>query len=111
MAGSKAWWKKYYQKNKVKQRERFLQSKYGITSKDYEQMLSDQDNKCAICGIDADIRIVGKTGKRKQFRLAVDHDHETGRVRALLCNKCNMFVGHIENNKDILPTVLKYLQA
>jgi Recombination endonuclease VII len=96
--------------SKYRQRENFIKRTYGITTLEYERILKLQNNKCAICGSDSDVRVVGTTGRKKKFRLAIDHDHETGKVRALLCNKCNMFVGHIENNKELLPVVLKYLK-
>jgi len=55
-----------------------LKQKYGITEADYEKMLKDQGEVCAIC----------KRHQRFQ-RLAVDHDHKTGKIRGLLCPECN----------------------
>jgi hypothetical protein len=54
---------------------------FGITIVDYERMLAQQGGRCAICGR---IETVGKSS-----RLNIDHDHKTGQVRALLCQKCN----------------------
>lgn len=62
-----------------------LRYKYGITVKQYNEMLSDQQGECAICR--------RPPGKRK---LSVDHCHESGRVRALLCAACNRSVGYYE---------------
>ncbi|MGQ5576747.1 endonuclease VII domain-containing protein [Streptomyces sp. ECR3.8] len=66
-------------------RARHLKLRYGITIEQYEQMLASQRGGCAICG-----SFPG--GKR----LAVDHCHVTGRVRALLCPQCNRSIGYYE---------------
>jgi len=55
---------------------------YGLTIEEVEEMARQQDNACAIC--------------LKVKRLGVDHDHETGRVRGLLCWSCNLAVGWLE---------------
>jgi len=63
---------------------RRLEYLYGITLDDYEEILDSQGGTCAICG--------GTELKR----LSVDHDHKTGRVRGLLCNRCNVKLSYIE---------------
>lgn len=63
-----------------------LRYRYGITAADYENLLVAQGGGCAICG-----RTYSTTR-----RLSVDHDHATGRVRGLLCQGCNVKVGHFE---------------
>lgn len=63
-----------------------LKYSYGITPEEYEALEIKQHGLCAIC-VKAP-----KTGK-----LCVDHDHHTGKIRGLLCHKCNMGVAHVEN--------------
>ena len=75
-----AWWKA------KKYREAF--TRYGITAEQYESMLSSQGGCCAICKSD-------DPGGGKS-RMAVDHDHVTGVVRQLLCQRCNIAVGMYE---------------
>lgn len=70
-------------------RESKLKQEYGITTLQYNEMLADQLWGCAMCGR------TNKNGKR----LAVDHDHITGEVRALLCSSCNQSLGHYEKIK------------
>lgn len=65
--------------------------KYGISYEQYLAMLELQGGKCAIC---ATTEPKGNGGKNGNF--AVDHDHETGRVRALLCHRCNIGIGMLE---------------
>ena len=64
-----------------------LRNKYGLTPDDVAKMSAAQGGVCAICSSPP------KPGKA----LSVDHDHSTGRVRELLCNRCNLMVGHLEN--------------
>jgi len=74
-------------------------AKYGISRNEYDRMHRTQKGKCAICGDPPD-----------QFDLRVDHDHKTGRVRALLCNNCNAMLGHARDNIAILEIGAKYLR-
>ena len=67
----------------------------------YERMLYLQNGKCAICGRE-------DNGAR---RFCVDHDHETGRIRGLLCGRCNTGLGFFEDNTEALRAALEYLEA
>jgi hypothetical protein len=82
-------------------RERAFQKAYGISLDDYEEMLAAQGNACAIC------REVCVTGRA----LAVDHDHETGQVRGLLCANCNRAIGMFQDDPDRLLDAATYLLA
>jgi len=62
-----------------------MKVKFGITAEDYASLLAAQGGVCAICGSPPNGRA-----------LAVDHDHATGAVRGLLCDGCNLGLGHIE---------------
>lgn len=74
---------------------------YGITSEQYASLLRYQGGKCFICQ--------RATGKRR--RLAVDHDHKTGKVRGLLCNPCNRDVlGHLRDSVAALERAVTYLK-
>lgn len=79
---------------RAKQRDWNL-GRYGITSKDYDDMMKDQENACAICKV--------------QIKLFVDHDHATGKVRGLLCHACNIILGNAKDSPDILRAALAYL--
>ena len=75
-------------------RKHFLKATYNMTPEQYEIMLVQQGGVCAIC-----INVC-KSGQK----LCIDHNHETGQIRALLCKSCNFRVGHIEKlgYKDIV---------
>lgn len=81
-------------------RESFLKRTYNLTLKDYENMLISQDNKCKICLINHE---EAKRG------LVIDHCHKTGRIRGLLCNKCNRGLGHFDDSPKLLHTAIAYL--
>ena len=88
--------KRLYEKVKSERREYFIQKTYGITQKEYELLLSKQGGLCAIC--------------RKPNKLNIDHDHETGKVRGLLCSTCNMMLGHAHDSPLLLEAGIRYLQ-
>ena len=75
--------------------------KYGITKEQYEQMHKNQNGVCAIC------KSTEKTGRK----LAIDHDHETNKVRGLLCTKCNNGLGNFKDSKENLQAALNYLEV
>ena len=93
--------KKYNKDNADKMAEYHLKTKYGITLDDYDTMLITQGGGCAICG-------TNDTGSRA--RLSVDHDHATGAVRGLLCQPCNIGIGHFKDDLDKLLSAIKYLK-
>ena len=80
--------------------------KYGITSQEYKHLLSLQEGKCAIC-LNFETAL-SKYGKVK--RLAIDHDHKTGKVRGLLCQRCNITLAHVEKDRLISEKAIKYLE-
>jgi len=81
-----------------------LKRAYGITLDEYEELLSKQDSKCAICGIDNN----GKY-RNKPRAFAVDHCHTTGKIRGLLCSDCNTGIGLLKDNINFLQSAIKYL--
>lgn len=79
-------------------RDAYLKRKYGITEADYDALLLAQGGVCALCG--------KRPGK---VRLAVDHDHTTGKVRGLLHVRCNRALGPFEFNEIVLQRAVNYL--
>lgn len=92
----------YRQRPEVKRRARdayFLRT-YGVTAADVDAMLEDQSGGCAICG-------------RKPDRLAsmhIDHDHEHGHLRGLLCLSCNQGLGQFRDDPSLLLRAIVYLR-
>lgn len=77
--------------------------KYGLTVEDYEKILKSQNGRCAICGTDDPGHTAGRL-------FDVDHDHDTARVRGLLCQHCNMGLGQFGDDLDRLRKAVKYLE-
>lgn len=89
------------------QRKRHVEKLYGITVEDYDRMLEDQGGVCAICHKTETVRHNNGGCVR---RLAIDHCHETGEVRGLLCARCNSMLGQACNNVTTLLEAAIYLE-
>ena len=91
----------YHAANRDRVASGLLQRNYGISLADYDEMLEAQDNGCAICG---------KMPEENGQRLSVDHDHETGQVRGLLCRHCNSGLGYFMHGPERLRNAIAYLE-
>jgi hypothetical protein len=76
-------------------------AKYGFTPADFNNLLASQHGKCAICSSEANVN---------GSRLFVDHDHITGKVRGLLCHHCNVAIGSLRDDPELLERAAKYLR-
>ena len=84
-----------------KNHARNIARKYGITPRDYQDILDFQGGLCYLCR-----RATGTTR-----RLSVDHDHKTGQVRGLLCRPCNNILGHARDDPAFFCRAVEYLMA
>lgn len=78
-----------------------LAERYGITYEEYKLYLDKQSCKCAICSVHQDELPRG---------LYIDHNHDTGEVRGLLCNNCNTALGMLKENVDLFNKAIEYLE-
>ena len=92
--------REYYKNNKETVKNRYLERVYDISLEDYNFLLESQNNKCKICKREC------SSGKS----LAVDHNHDTGEVRGLLCKNCNIGLGMFFDNLDFLESAVLYLK-
>jgi hypothetical protein len=88
----------------------FLQ-RYGISREEYDKMLDQQDGKCAICRKSEVSTYQRGTTEGKLMALAVDHCHATGKVRGLLCSKCNRAIGLFEDDSELLRLAAEYIDV
>jgi len=93
--------KAYREKNRDKKRGGELKRKFGIGLHEYNLILTEQKGKCACCGIHQN---------ELTMNLAVDHDHDTGLIRGLLCGNCNTAIGKLGDNIEGLMKALNYLE-
>lgn len=94
---TKAWRKK----NPEKLKESYLLRDYGLTLEQFNQMLKAQGQRCAVCR--------QPFGSESSTAPVVDHSHTTGRVRGLLCRRCNTLLGYAKDDEKILAAAAKYL--
>lgn len=78
----------------------YMKSKYNLTRDAYDAMLTAQGNACAIC-------FTPDPGAKRDWR--IDHVHGTKKIRGLLCHNCNVAIGHVKENTDVLKRMITYL--
>jgi len=83
-------------REKGQAKDRYLKRTYGLTLSEYKEQCATQDNRCEICDI--------------QCSLVVDHDHDTGEVRGLLCNNCNTGIGLLKDEPEVLKKAIEYIR-
>lgn len=81
-----------------------LKNRNGLTEESYNALLAAQGNGCAICGTNVPGHVVDR-------RFDVDHDHNTGRIRGLLCQACNMGIGQLNDDPERLRAAARYLEG
>ena len=91
----------YYRNNKKRYQGIQYQRKYGIGMEDYQNLLLEQNNKCAICG---------KHQEELSKILFIDHNHDTGKIRGLLCYNCNSAIGLFGENLATMARAITYLR-
>jgi hypothetical protein len=96
-----------YQKNRRErdpdyERNKSLKKKYGLSAFQFDELLAAQNNRCALCSTD----VPGGVGT-----FHVDHCHDTGRVRGLLCMDCNTGIGKLKDSPELLSRAIDYLTS
>jgi hypothetical protein len=94
--------KEYYINNKENVRNRVLKRLYNITQEQYNELFNKQNGCCAICK---------KHQSILKEKLNVDHNHLTGKIRGLLCTKCNRSLGNFNDDANILDNASNYLKT
>jgi hypothetical protein len=89
------------EKGKKNQVKNWLENKYGLTEEQYQELWNRQNGLCAIC----------RKPEETTERLHLDHDHETKRVRGLLCGKCNRGLGMFDDAEVLLQKAIEYLRS
>ena len=94
--------RKHFRENPLSVRKARLLCSWGVTLEEYISMLKNQKRRCAICGT------TKMDNGRRNF--CVDHNHKTGKVRGLLCGKCNKGLGLFKDSISILEKAISYLK-
>lgn len=98
----KRWKKENPEKSLSYQRNCAYKKKYNIDSEFYKKMKAKQNHRCLICG--------EYHPDDNDYSLHVDHCHETGKIRGLLCAKCNQGIGCLKHSEVVLKNAIKYLK-
>lgn len=104
----RAWRAANPQKSVGYSRKHFLRKKYDLSVEEYQELWDSQKGLCYICNRPE--RVKDRTGKLRDY-LSVDHDHKTGKIRALLCHHCNATLGHVQDNPILLLRMIDYLKG
>jgi hypothetical protein len=100
-AKARAWSKANPDKFRRNQRRSVLKRQYGMTPEGFDDMLAAQGGRCAVC------RTADPRGRHGSWH--VDHCHETGRIRGLLCGRCNRAIGFFGDDRSLLLAAAEYL--
>lgn len=89
---------------RVRARRAHVTRTYQLSAEEYDRMVEEQGGRCAACG-----ELPNPDGLPVEQSLHVDHDHETGEVRGLLCNRCNLALGYAHESIARLWGLIRYL--
>jgi hypothetical protein len=91
--------REWRRKNPKRSLDHRLRARYGITSKDRDALLRKQRGRCPGCR------------RRNSWKKVIDHCHKTKKVRGVLCNNCNIVLGHAKDNPNTLRRLACYLES
>ena len=94
--------KKHPESTKRSIKKSRLKRLYNLTLEQYNEMLKKQDLKCAICNEPLDLQ--------NPHGVNIDHNHLTGKIRGILCNKCNLAIGLLRDNPEYIYKAYKYIK-
>lgn len=97
--------REYRKNNPDKTKQHIVKSKYGLSKEKYEELILSSNGLCQSCGEPESFM---KNGEVRS--LSIDHDHNTGAVRGLICNSCNRAIGFAKENADRLQACAEYLR-
>lgn len=97
---TKAYKERNVEKTRAYEKKRGWLRRYGLTPEKYEEMLLEQQGCCKICK---------RHGDEFKKGLCIDHAHDSGKVRGLLCTNCNTALGLLKENKDLFQKAVEYL--
>jgi hypothetical protein len=103
-ARQRAWTEKNRKQVRSLHRDKHLQRIFGLTPDEYDRMLAEQGGVCAICKQPETKFLNGRI-----TNLVIDHNHSTGHIRGLLCDRCNRMIGYSQDNDWLLRNAAEYL--
>ena len=101
---SKVYYKEHKAEHRAVSRRYAMKKHYGMTEDDFNALYESQGGKCAICG-----KPLNKVGGARDQVAHIDHDHETGKVRGILCRLCNIGLGSFRDSLELMDKAKAYL--
>jgi hypothetical protein len=101
--------KQYHDSHKLEHNQQRMLKLYGVTLEQYQLMFQEQNGVCAICG-QPETAIYKRNGNVAIKNLSIDHVHKTGKVRSLLCYRCNYILALVNDNFKITQQATDYLK-
>lgn len=98
----KNWQESNTQKQKAYVKKHNLKKNYGITEEEYKNLLAKYDYRCAVCQ---------QAEGEPKIKLCIDHDHKTGKIRGILCSKCNAALGMLDDTPERIIKLFQYLSS
>lgn len=95
------WRENNRERNAATFRKWYMKKQYGITVEEYDEMLARAENKCEICGVHQ---------KDLKKKLVIDHCHDTGKLRGMLCHACNLAIGKLGDSYEKVKRATDYLK-
>lgn len=108
LAAKRDHWKKA-EDTRARSYETHLLNRYGMTPEDYHALRESQEGCCVVCGCDPRVEFAHL--HEKVQRLQVEHSHQTGNLRGLVCQRCNKHVYWAGENLELVRRILDYLEG
>lgn len=95
------------ERSHLSQRQRNLKHRFGVDLEWYEKQFKKQNYSCAICQTKTNKTV----GDRQFWNFSVDHCHDSGKIRGILCNNCNRALGLFQDNPELLKKAASYVES
>lgn len=95
------------ERSHLSQRQRNLKHRFGVDLEWYEKQFKKQNYSCAIC----ETKTNKTVGDRQFWNFSVDHCHDSGKIRGILCNNCNRALGLFQDNPELLKKAASYVES
>ena len=95
------------ERSHLSQRQRNLKHRFGVDLEWYEEQFKKQNYSCAICKTKTNKTV----GDRQFWNFSVDHCHDSGKIRGILCNNCNRALGLFQDNPELLKKAASYVES
>jgi hypothetical protein len=98
-----AYMREWHRRNPRRRKHYLIKGRYGLTIDDFEAIVEAQDGRCAVC-----LRVFDPDPQKRDMQ--IDHNHETGVMRGVVCARCNAILGRVDRDVEVLKRAVAYLE-